>query len=195
MYQSSKPSQTFGHSNLVIRSAMRRAFTTALALVALALTAGPIDAVAAERSRTVEVPSAPAISSQARPGRLIPQRPPSDDNAAAAENELDAAGRRARRSTFRFFHRNYSGNTVYFKFFSQSRRWVWPSNTTAWVSPPDRQQRVVNLSCQRREKICLGGWWPSNPNVYWGVGPRGDQSCSNCCYICNGGQAAGNFVQ
>ena len=52
----------------------------------------------------------------------------------------------------------------------------------------------MKLICKRNEKVCFGGWWKSKPSIYWGVGQKGDKGCSACCYTCNGGQAAVNFV-
>ncbi|MCU0830987.1 MAG: hypothetical protein MUC58_05645 [Rhizobiaceae bacterium] len=102
---------------------------------------------------------------------------------------------RSHRSTFTFFNRNSSGYDARLRIFSKSRNWVWPGPHSAWVMRPDRVQRVVRISCIRGERVCYGAWRASNPHHYWGVGAWGSQPCWNCCYTCNGGYAAVNFVR
>jgi hypothetical protein len=102
---------------------------------------------------------------------------------------------RSHRSTFTFFNRNSSGWDARLRFFSKSRNWVWPGPSSAWVMRPDRVQRVVRISCIRGERVCYGAWRASNPSYYWGVGAWGNKPCWTCCYTCNGGAAAVNFVR
>lgn len=150
-----------------------------------------------------DMSAAPDPSSNAAPieGHVVPDRSPptAAADAAAGDNDVGAAGSplkaKAKNSTFTFYNRNSSGQEIDFKFFSKTRNWVWPGATTYWIIPPDRKQYVVKLICQRGEKVCFGAWWKANPNHYWGVGQGGNKGCSSCCYICQGGWDAVNFVR
>lgn len=76
---------------------------------------------------------------------------------------------------------------VYVKFFSQSRNVAWPSYERAWVLA-DSKFHEFALNCQRGEKICYGAGTDTEQTT-WGVGPRGDMGCSDCCRTC--GQSPG----
>ena len=160
-----------------------------------ASTSVPCSPVVKDDHAAAEASRAPRIR-----GRILPDEAPPTAEADAAR-DLDAASvgtaldAQEAASTFTFYNRNSSGKQINFKFFSKTRNWVWPSATSSWISPPDRKQYVVKLACQKGEKVCFGGWWPSQPNRYWGVGPQGNKGCSSCCYLCRGGWAAVNFVR
>jgi hypothetical protein len=134
-------------------------------------------------------------------GRTVPDEQPPQAEADTAKDEAFSAAAGSllnapeANSTFRFYNRNSSGKQINFRFFSKKRNWVWPGGNKYWYIPPDRKQYYVTLSCVRGEKVCFGGYWPSQPNVYWGVGRNGDKACAACCYKCNGGQAAVNFIR
>lgn len=76
---------------------------------------------------------------------------------------------------------------VHFKLFSQDRNHVWPDTSRVWVLD-DYDVHTLPISCQSGEKICYGAWPAGDTSTYWGVSNENDESCSRCCYICDGGQ-------
>ena len=79
---------------------------------------------------------------------------------------------------------------IHVKFYSQDRNVSWPGRGKVYPIR-DYELHSYNLSCQAGEKICYGAWTHPFDNskaseyIYWGVG-RNNESCKNCCYICNG---------
>ncbi|WJS02304.1 hypothetical protein [Roseibium aggregatum] len=79
-------------------------------------------------------------------------------------------------------------NIVDVELYSDTRRGhVWPGNKKIYVLD-DFSTKTINISCQRGEKVCYGAWVRNRNNLYWGVGYKNRNRCSNCCYTCNGGQ-------
>ena len=74
---------------------------------------------------------------------------------------------------------------VMMKMFSQTRKgWVWPNPTTHFVLN-DSTERAARLACEVGENICFGASYnPDDTPRYWGVGVKGDKSCTGCCLIC-----------
>ena len=84
--------------------------------------------------------------------------------------------------TFKFV--NEARYIIYLKFFAQNRSWVWPSDNMHYLAD-DSTERAARLACNVGEKICFGGAYrPDGTGTYWGLGYRGNQSCTNCCLIC-----------
>lgn len=76
---------------------------------------------------------------------------------------------------------------VHLVFYSDDRSWEWPGSDQAYVLD-DSRVHDYSLSCNYGEKICYGAWPKGTRKSYWGVGPDRNHSCSDCCYICNGGE-------
>lgn len=76
---------------------------------------------------------------------------------------------------------------VHIAFYSDDRNWEWPGGDQVYVLD-DSRVHDYSLNCNYGEKICYGAWPKGTRKSYWGVGPDGNQSCSDCCYVCNGGE-------
>ena len=76
--------------------------------------------------------------------------------------------------------------TVHLQFFSQSRNHVWPDSGRVWVLD-DGSVHTYRLGCNSGEKICYGAAVSGNYDTFWGVSLDNNESCSDCCYTCNGG--------
>ena len=72
---------------------------------------------------------------------------------------------------------------IMIKFFSQTRKWEWPSATSHW-NLNDTAQHNFRLGCQDGEKICYGGSFTADDKTHWGVGFKGDKGCTGCCLTC-----------
>ena len=72
--------------------------------------------------------------------------------------------------------------------YSDSRRGhVWPGSNKIYVLD-DYSTKTISISCRYGESICYGAWVRNRNNLYWGVGFKNRNRCSNCCYTCDGGQ-------
>jgi hypothetical protein len=72
--------------------------------------------------------------------------------------------------------------------YSDTRRGhVWPGNNKIYVLD-DYTVKTISISCRRGESVCYGAWVRNRSSLYWGVGYKNSNRCSNCCYTCNGGQ-------
>ncbi|MEM5581169.1 hypothetical protein WNZ15_01810 [Roseibium sp. AS2] len=72
--------------------------------------------------------------------------------------------------------------------YSDTRRGhVWPGSNKVYVLD-DYTVKTISISCRRGERVCYGAWVRNRSNLYWGVGHKNRNSCSSCCYTCNGGQ-------
>ena len=76
---------------------------------------------------------------------------------------------------------------IQLEFYSETRKWEWPGGGQAY-SLNDSETHEFSLNCNSGEKICLGAWVTGNSSKYWGVGLNRAHRCSNCCYICGGGE-------
>ncbi len=103
--------------------------------------------------------------------------------AVAAMTSLFAVGSAHADETFTFRVKSDYQYKVQIAFFSQSRNHVWPGPGRAF-SLDDSQTQSFPLSCESGEKICYGAWVTGDGNLSWGVGPKNDQGCKNCCFIC-----------
>lgn len=73
---------------------------------------------------------------------------------------------------------------IYIKFHSQNRAHWWPSKTTSYPLADSNEHQFL-LNCVIGEKVCYGAS-TSNYKSHWGVGLKGDRSCSGCCLTCGG---------
>jgi hypothetical protein len=78
-------------------------------------------------------------------------------------------------------------NIVSVEFYSQNSSTAWPGGDEVYVIK-DNQVNSYPLSCSSGETICYGAWVKGNESSYWGTGRGGKNSCSDCCYVCSGGE-------
>ena len=97
-------------------------------------------------------------------------------------------GKTAKAETFTFLMQSLYPYKVSVAFYSKSRGHVWPGVRKGYVMA-DSEVHEYTLKCRRGEKICYGAWVTGKTYKYWGVGFRGRKYCSNCCYICDGGES------
>jgi hypothetical protein len=102
--------------------------------------------------------------------------------AARGETSRLEAEEQARRSpavTFRL--KSNHPNAVLYAFYSRvNRSRVWPGGVLA-----DSAVHTERLSCEPGEMVCYGAWVQGAfPSPSWGVGAKGKQSCTNCCFTC-----------
>jgi hypothetical protein len=93
--------------------------------------------------------------------------------------------------TFRV--KSMSESKVQIEFFSQDRRHSWPGGGEAY-NLNDYDEHEFKLNCVNSEKICYGAWVTGNSNRYWGVGIKGNESCTGCCYTCRGSNQTEHIV-
>ena len=85
-----------------------------------------------------------------------------------------------------FMMQNNHPNALEVELYSQDRNHVWPGNGEVYILD-DGETKQMPLSCEEGERICYGAWIMGDRNTYWGVGPGGEEACSDCCYTCTGG--------
>jgi len=85
-----------------------------------------------------------------------------------------------------FIMKNSHPFRVQVELYSQDRNHVWPGNNKVYILDDDETKRIP-LSCQEGESICYGAWVDGDASTYWGVGPNNKEQCSDCCYVCQGG--------
>lgn len=106
--------------------------------------------------------------------------------AVAALTSVFAIGSAQAEETFTFRIKSDYQYKVQVAFFSQSRNFVWPGPGRAF-SLDDSQTQSFPLRCQSGEEICYGAWVTGDGTLTWGVGPKNDQSCKKCCFVCGDG--------
>jgi hypothetical protein len=107
--------------------------------------------------------------------------------AALALAALMSAAGLAQAADVTFVMRNSHPNAVELELYSEERDHVWPGGNEVYYLD-DGETKEVPISCEEGESICYGAWVSGDKGTYWGVGPDGSQSCSDCCYTCEGGQ-------
>lgn len=93
----------------------------------------------------------------------------------------------ARAESLLFSIRNDYPYTLMLVFYSDDRNWEWPGDDQAYVLD-DNRIHDYPLNCNYGEKICYGAWPKGSRKYYWGVGQDRSHYCTDCCYICNGGE-------
>lgn len=78
-------------------------------------------------------------------------------------------------------------NAVEVELYSQDRDHVWPGNNQVYYLD-DGETKQIPLACEEGENICYGAWIAGDQGTYWGTGPDNKESCSDCCYTCEGGE-------
>lgn len=86
-----------------------------------------------------------------------------------------------------FVMRNEHPNAVEVELYSQDRDYVWPGNNQVFYLD-DGETKQIPLSCNEGESICYGAWVSGDRGTYWGTGPDNAETCSDCCYVCTGGE-------
>jgi hypothetical protein len=80
---------------------------------------------------------------------------------------------------------NSARYTIFLKFYSQDRSWVWPGSSEHYTLN-DSAEHSFTLACSIGEKICFGGGYSQNGlGRYWGVGFLNHQGCTGCCLSCD----------
>jgi hypothetical protein len=79
--------------------------------------------------------------------------------------------------------KNNTTHHLQVKFDSQTRTWVWPTGTTAYILNKGKQGNFP-ITCNAGENICYAAWSSPGAKVNWGKGITGKNACSNCCYTC-----------
>ncbi len=99
-----------------------------------------------------------------------------------------AGGGQAEASSLTWHIKSEYDYIVHLKFFNATdRRGVWPGGGNVWVLD-DSKTHTYNLECDYGDKVCYGAWPAGNSSTYWGVGRWGEESCTSCCMVCNGGE-------
>jgi len=86
-----------------------------------------------------------------------------------------------------FVMKNSHPNALEVELFSQDRDHVWPGGNQVFYFD-DGETKSIPLSCDSGETICYGAWISGDQGTYWGVGPQNSEQCSDCCYVCEGGE-------
>jgi hypothetical protein len=74
------------------------------------------------------------------------------------------------------------------EFYSQDRKIVWPGHNEVYKLD-DSAEHKFRVDCRTGERICYGAWDAANPRIHWGAGRDGKDSCTGCCFRCNGGES------
>jgi hypothetical protein len=86
-----------------------------------------------------------------------------------------------------FIMRNEHPNAIELELYGQSRDHIWPGNDEVYLLD-DGETKEISLSCESGESICYGAWISGDQSTFWGVGPGNKDTCTNCCYVCTGGE-------
>lgn len=86
-----------------------------------------------------------------------------------------------------FVMKNSHPNALEVELYSQDRKHVWPGGNQVYYFD-DGETKNIPLSCKSGETICYGAWVSGDKGTYWGVGPDNKESCTDCCYTCEGGE-------
>jgi hypothetical protein len=89
--------------------------------------------------------------------------------------------------TLGWHFKNETSSKIEVTFYSPDRSMKWPAGDQVFYVEPGTTQDM-KLNCSAGQNICYGAWSSADFNRYWGVGRGGRQGCTNCCYICNGGE-------
>ena len=86
-----------------------------------------------------------------------------------------------------FVMRNEHPYAVRVELYSQDRNHVWPGGSQDYYLD-DGETKEMSLACNQGETICYGAWVDGDEDTYGGVGPGNSEDCSDCCYVCDGGE-------
>jgi hypothetical protein len=97
---------------------------------------------------------------------------------------LASVGTQAQAGSATFNLINNARYTIFLKFYSQNRPYVWPGPNDHYTLS-DNGEHSFPLACNAGEKICYGGGYSQDGSGnYWGVGFLGNQGCTGCCLVC-----------
>jgi hypothetical protein len=97
---------------------------------------------------------------------------------------LESGSAQAQNGTATFNLVNNARYTIFLKFYSQSRSYVWPGPSDHYTLS-DNGEHSFPLACNVGEKICYGGGYSQDGSgTYWGVGFLGNEGCTGCCLVC-----------
>jgi hypothetical protein len=85
--------------------------------------------------------------------------------------------------TFRLTDDCDDGQDIYWKLFSDTRDWTWPTGEEVYRSPGLGYDDLRAITCEPDEWICFGAENESGGLVY-GVGIDYSAECDDCCYPC-----------
>ena len=77
------------------------------------------------------------------------------------------------------------GVQVNYRFYDETNNLLWPNTGGAFVTKKENSVYASTLSCTKGSKICIGGE-NTTQTMSWGVGIDNNQSCTSCCFQCNG---------
>lgn len=86
-----------------------------------------------------------------------------------------------------FVMNNQHPNALRVQLYSQDRKYSWPGGDEDFYLD-DGETQSMSLSCNAGEQICYGAWIDGDEDTYWGVGPGNKEDCTDCCYVCEGGE-------
>lgn len=85
--------------------------------------------------------------------------------------------------TFRLTDDCDDGQDIYWKLFSDARKWSWPTGEDVYESPGLGYDDLRVITCEPDEWICFGAANETGSLVY-GVGVDSSAECDDCCYPC-----------
>lgn len=92
----------------------------------------------------------------------------------------------SRTDTMSWDIKNTCSGQVDLQLFDETGGGVWPARDRVYRL--DAGERwLQRIECNTNSRICFGAALRSNYNSYWGVSLSNDQTCTNCCKVCNGG--------
>lgn len=93
--------------------------------------------------------------------------------------------------TMAFITHSSSMRTISFAFYSEHRPVAWPGfDGQSWLIPPQDDGSYSVITCRTGESICYGAWYEGDwYGPYWGAGINAENSCTDCCYSCQTGEA------
>jgi len=83
--------------------------------------------------------------------------------------------------------RNEHPNAIALEFYSEDGTAAWPGDGEVFLLE-DENDHAFPLQCEAGETICYGAWVRGDATRYWGTGKGAEQSCEQCCYVCDGGE-------
>lgn len=89
--------------------------------------------------------------------------------------------------TMNFVMNNGHPYRVQVELYSQDRNHVWPGDNKAYVLDDDATKNIP-INCRAGEQICYGAWVDGDTETYWGVGPNDQDTCEDCCFVCESGE-------
>ena len=80
-----------------------------------------------------------------------------------------------------FFMKNWHARDVAVELHGEKN--VWPGGDQVYLLE-GRSQKSVPIACTEGETICYGAWVFADDRISFGVGPKNDRDCVDCCAVC-----------